>query len=47
VAILLDGGDKTGDDCWYEVHVPKADKLYDRHLEELNGESKKEGSQDG
>ena len=38
-AILLVGGDKTGDDRWYEVNVPRADALYDVHLEEL----KKEG----
>ena len=38
-AILLLGGDKTGDDRWYEVNVPLADRLYDEHLAEL----KKEG----
>jgi hypothetical protein len=38
-ALLLLGGDKTGDDRWYEVHVPIADRLYDEHLAEL----KKEG----
>ncbi len=38
-AILLLGGDKTGDDRWYEVNVPVADRLYDEHLAEL----KKEG----
>lgn len=31
-AILLLGGDKTGDDRWYDVNVPIADKLYDDHL---------------
>jgi hypothetical protein len=46
-AILLIGGDKNGDGRWYEIHVPKADKLYGQHLEELKKESKKEGSQDG
>jgi hypothetical protein len=46
-AILLVGGDKTGDDRWYKIHVPKADKLYDEHLEELSKQSKKEGSQHG
>lgn len=35
VAILLLGGDKTGDDRWYEVNVPLADRLYDKHLREL------------
>ncbi|MBK8451977.1 MAG: type II toxin-antitoxin system RelE/ParE family toxin [Thiofilum sp.] len=34
-AILLIGGDKTGDKRWYEIHVPIADKLYDKHLEYL------------
>lgn len=34
-AILLIGGDKTGDDRWYEVHIPIADKLYDAHLKSL------------
>ena len=37
-AILLLGGDKTGDDRWYEENVPLADVLYDRHLEELRRE---------
>lgn len=31
-ALLLLGGDKTGDDRWYERMVPKADALYERHL---------------
>ncbi len=35
VALLLIGGDKTGDDRWYEVHVPRADAIYDRHLRDL------------
>lgn len=34
-AILLIGGDKTGNDRWYEEFVPKADDLYDAHLEML------------
>jgi len=42
-AILLIGGDKTGDDRWYEVHVPLADRLYDEHLDQLA----KEGLIDG
>lgn len=32
VAILLIGGDKTGNDRWYEEFVPVADRLYDDHL---------------
>jgi len=42
-ALLLIGGDKTGQDRWYEVHVPVAEKLYDEHLETL----RKEGRNDG
>lgn len=38
-AILLIGGDKTGDERWYEVHVPIADRLYERHLEQLSKEA--------
>jgi hypothetical protein len=34
-AILLVGGDKTGNERWYEQFVPVADKLYDDHLEAL------------
>lgn len=37
-AILLIGGDKTGDDQWYEVYIPVADRLYDEHLKELRKE---------
>ena len=43
IAILLIGGDKTGDDRWYEVHVPVADKLYDQHLEQLRLEGERNG----
>ena len=35
VAILLIAGDKTGSDRWYQVYVPKADSLYELHLETL------------
>jgi hypothetical protein len=38
MAILLIGGDKTGEDRWYEVYVPLADKLYDEHLAQLKRE---------
>jgi hypothetical protein len=37
-AILLIGGAKTGDDRWYQVHVPRADDLYDEHLREIESE---------
>lgn len=32
---LLVGGDKTGDDRWYDKNVPIADNIYDRHLAEI------------
>lgn len=37
-AILLLGGEKTGDDRWYKKHVPIADRLYDEHLKTLKNE---------
>lgn len=43
MAILLIGGDKTGNDRWYEINVPIADRLYDEHLSQL----RKEGLRDG
>ena len=42
-AILLIGGDKTGDDRWYDIHISVADQLYDQHIEQL----RKEGLIDG
>jgi hypothetical protein len=39
-AILLIGGDKTGDSRWYDKHVTIADRLYDEHLEQLQKERK-------
>jgi hypothetical protein len=42
-AILLIGGDKTGDGRWYDVNVPLADRLYDEHLEQLRTEGKTNG----
>jgi hypothetical protein len=39
-AILLIGGDKTGDDRWYDVNVPIGDRLYDEHLQELRKDGK-------
>ena len=38
IAILLIGGDKRGDDRFYRVYVPIADRLYDEHLEEIRDE---------
>ena len=39
-AILLIGGDKTGNKRWYEEYIPQADRLYDEHLQALEQESK-------
>ena len=41
VAILLIGGNKTGDDRWYEKFVPIAEKLYEEHLQTLKRENKR------
>ena len=38
-AVLLIGGDKSGNDRWYEDFVPIADRLYDEHLAELEREN--------
>ena len=38
IAILLVGGDKTGDDRFYEKYIPIADRLYDIYLEEIRKE---------
>lgn len=37
-AILLLGGDKTGDDRFYETYLPHADALYDAYIAELRRE---------
>lgn len=37
-AILLIGGDKSGDSKFYERMVPRADDLYDEHLAQLRRE---------
>ena len=39
-AILLIGGDKTGQNDWYARFVPVADELYERHLTELAQEGR-------
>jgi hypothetical protein len=43
MAILLVGGDETGQGRWYKQFVPLADRLYDKHLETL----RREGLLDG
>lgn len=35
-AMLLIGGDKTGNPVWYEEFVPKAEKIYAQHLKEID-----------
>jgi hypothetical protein len=35
VGLLLLGGDKTGDDAWYDRMVPVADKLFAAHLADV------------
>ena len=37
-AILLIGGNKTGNDQWYEKFVPIADNLYQEHIQLLEQE---------
>ena len=39
-AILLIGGDKTGNDHWYDEFVPVADRFYDEHIIQLKKEGK-------
>jgi hypothetical protein len=38
-AILLLGGDKTGDDRWYERNVPLADRAYDDYRRDIEEEN--------
>jgi hypothetical protein len=37
-AILLIGGNKAGDDDFYDRMIPIADRIYDQHLEHLKRE---------
>jgi hypothetical protein len=39
VALLLLGGDKTGDDRWYEKNVHLADQIYDSYISEMEEEN--------
>lgn len=36
-AILLIGGNKKGNDRWYETFVPLAERLYEAHLRTIRG----------
>ena len=39
-ALLLIGGDKTGNDRWYVENVPKAEQIFEEHLKEIKLEDK-------
>jgi hypothetical protein len=39
-AILLIGGNKTGDKRFYKKMIPIADRLYDEHIAELKREGR-------
>ena len=39
-AVLLIGGDKTGNARWYEEMIPKAEAIYAEHLRELDREAR-------
>jgi len=41
MAILLIGGDKSGNDRWYDEFVPVADRLFDEHLAVLKKENRR------
>jgi hypothetical protein len=47
VAILLIGGDKTGDDDFYARLIQVADRLYDEHLMEIAAEAPTGKQDDG
>lgn len=47
VALLLIGGDKTGQDRWYEQYIPVADRIYKAYLGEIKKENEKEGGKHG
>jgi hypothetical protein len=42
-AILVVAGDKSGDDRWYETHVPVADRLFERHLKTIENPEREHG----
>lgn len=46
-AILLIGGDKTGQDDFYTRLIPLADRLYDEHLAEIAAEAARREQDDG
>ena len=44
-AILLLGGNRDGDDRWYQRNVPRADTLYGEHIEQLKQEETENGQE--
>lgn len=42
-ALLLIGGDKTGNDRWYEIFIPIADRIFDEHLASLEKREENDG----
>ena len=47
VAILLIGGDKTGQEDFYARLIPVADRLYDEHLAEIAAAAARGKDKDG
>jgi hypothetical protein len=43
MAILLIGGDKTGNPRWYDEYIPIAERVYFEHLERLEREGEIDG----
>lgn len=39
-ALLLLGGDKTGDARWYTANVPRAERIFAEHLKEIEREAR-------
>ena len=46
-AILLVGGNKTGDERWYKTNIPIADTRFSKHLAELEEQKKQKKSEEG
>ncbi len=44
-AILLVGGNKVGDDTFYDRMIPVADRIYDQHLNELEQDQRDKGKE--
>jgi hypothetical protein len=40
VGLLLIGGNKGGDDRWYEKNIPVADRIFEAHLRRLGEEGR-------